>query len=128
MNRETPTLRVNWTGHGYLNAAAMRALGMPSGILIDIVRSTGGVVIRPAHEDDHRPTKVISEGAAFGNFNARNVLTRAGLVPESGSAKYLLTRIMWDIGRPAYETCASAVLTPEESLMVRCDRRAGVPA
>lgn len=104
MNRETPTLRVNWTGHGYLNAAACRELGMPRGILID--QHGGGILIRPANDYDHRAYLITEQGKTCDgrNFCAKNAMHRAGLVPESGSTRYLLNPVTYDIGRPAFTT------------------------
>jgi hypothetical protein len=105
MNRETPTLRVNWTGHGYLNAAACRELGMPRGILID--SHDGAILIRPANDFDHWAYAIAKQGRLYcdgRNFCARAAMLRAGLVPESGSARYLLNRVTYAIGRPAFTT------------------------
>jgi hypothetical protein len=102
MNHE-PMLRVNWTGHGYLNAVACRALGMPRGILID--SHDGAILIRPANDYDHRAYLITPQGGGDGrNFCARTAMVRAGLVPATSSARYLLNPVTYDIGRPAFTT------------------------
>lgn len=127
LSRSTPILRVGWTGHAHLNAAAVRGLGVDGGLLIDVQGDR--IILRAASEDDSRPWKTTKDGSSQGVvFNARSMFKRVGLVPETGSAKYRLSPLAWAIGRPAFETGPLFKLTPDESRAVVRVHREAVPA
>lgn len=127
LSRSTPILRVGWTGHAHLNAAAVRGLGVDGGLLIDVQGDR--IILRAASEDDSRPWKTTKDGSSQGVvFNARSMFKRVGLVPATGSAKYRLSPLAWAIGRPAFETGPLFVLTPEESRAVVRVNPVAVPA
>lgn len=127
LNRDTPVLRIGWTGHAHLNAAAVRGLGVDGGLLIDVQGDR--IILRAASEDDSRPWKTTKDGSSQGVvFNARSMFKRVGLVPATGSAKYRLSPLAWAIGRPAFETGLAALLTPDEFRAVRRVHPVAVPA
>ncbi len=127
LNRNTPVLRIGWTGHARLNAAAVRVLGVEGGLLIDV--QGGRIILRAAGEGDNRPWKTTGDGSSQGVvFCARGAFKPIGMIPETGSVKYRLRPCAWAIGRPALQTGPADLLTPEESRAVKFVRPVAVPA
>lgn len=86
-------LRVSATGHAALSAKAMDVLGWPGAVLI--AAKDGSLIIKAAGPDDHRGYKVvIAVDPGSGNLGnarlcARSAFKAAGMLPPTGSVKYI---------------------------------------
>jgi len=96
-------VRVDPSGHCYLNAKAVAILGYPRGALI--AARDGELIIRAATNEDHRaylltyyPTP--TGGRSGGRLNAKNAVRRAGLLQDV-SIKYAALECEDETGRAA---------------------------
>lgn len=97
-------LRVSATGHAALSQAAADILGWPETVLI--AARDGAVIIKAATPDDHRAYRLVWYVAPNGRlingrFSARAAFIAAGMLPETGSAKYLALECDSEDGRRA---------------------------
>ena len=98
-------LRISASGHASLSARAMDALGWPRRILI--AAKDGALIVKVGSDDDHRAYHLIwatepTTGVRSNTrFNARSAFTAAGMLPESGSARYLALECDSEDGRAA---------------------------
>lgn len=98
-------LRISATGHASLSALAMDALGWPRRVLI--AAKDGALIVKAGTEDDHRAYHLIwatepkTGVRRNARLNARSAFTAAGMVPATGSARYLALECDSDDGRAA---------------------------
>lgn len=98
-------LLIQASGHASLSTLAMDALGWPNCVLI--AAKDGALIIKAGTEDDHRAyrltwaTEPVSGLRHNARLCARSAFKAAGMVPESGSLRYMALECVSDDGRPA---------------------------
>lgn len=97
-------LRVSSSGHAALSQAAADILDWPETVLI--AARDGAVIIKAATPDDHRAYRMVYDTAPNGRringrFSARAAFIAAGMLPETGSAKYVALECDSEDGRRA---------------------------